>query len=651
MTTYSVFQEEQEDSSVSAGGMRGTVKERILFWGGLVFALVQFILPVYVYLIDLQLRAIHVGLGISLAFLVYPFRKALKGEKVSWRDLVIVLGVLVSNINIFLKTMDIYNEPGSASNLDLALGIFLFVMVLEAARRTMGWIIPGLLVCLFGYIFLSPYLPGIWQMRGLKWQLVINSLYYSPLGIYGAVTGMSATFISMFIIFGSVLSVTGAGKTFIDLALALAGKYTGGPAKTCVVASALFGSISGSAVANVMVTGTYTIPLMTKSGYKPNFAGAVEAISSTGGGITPPIMSITAFMMAEFLNMSYLKIIVYAIIPCVLYYTGVIAGVHFLTKRQGLKGLPKDQIPRWRDILTFHKMAGFLVPLSILLIMIYLGQPLIEAGFQASVAAVIIYFVMNYRTHGWKKLFADMIKALSGGGLDIVRLVPILVSMSVLVNLIGLAGLAPKISGVIFDVGVHNIYVSLLIASILPLVLGLALPVVPTYLLSVSILSPVMLKLGVDIVAAHLFFIYWGVLGAVTPPTCEAAVISAGIAKGDWMKTGWYAMGLGAVAFCLPYFMVLDPALVGRGPAGHVAFAAVTGFMGAIAMSYGLFGWKDSPVNIPLRALFFGGGTMLLFPGFVVTGIGAAVTAAALILNKVIKPRAVAMAAAGGHPG
>jgi TRAP transporter 4TM/12TM fusion protein len=615
--SYSMFQEELQE-------------DKVMFWGGLTFALVQFILPVYVYLIDLQLRAIHVGMGISLAFLVYPVSKRINKGKLYFWDMLIILGVIVSNVNIYLKTMDIYNQPGSASNLDLALGIFLFIVVLEAARRSMGMIIPTMLLLLVGYVFLSPYMPGIWQMRGLDWQLVVNSLYYSPLGIYGSVTGMSATFISMFIIFGAFLSVTGAGKTFIELALALTGRFTGGPAKTCVIASALFGSISGSSVANVMVTGTYTIPLMTKSGYKPNFAGAVEAISSTGGGITPPIMSITAFMMAEFLNMSYLKIILYAIIPCVLYYTGVMGGVHFLTKRQGLKGLPKDQIPRWRDILTFHKMAGFLVPLAILLLMIGFGKPL---------AALVIYFIMKYRDSNMKKLCVDVFKALSSGGLDIVRLVPILVSMSVLVNLIGLTGLAPKLSTIIFDMGSHNIYISLLIAAILPLVLGTAMPVVPTYLLSVSILSPVLMKLGVDEVAAHLFFIYFGVLGSVTPPTCEAAVVSAGIAKGDWLKTGFYACGLGAVGFCLPYFMVLDPALIGRSTPGNVIFAAVSGFIGAISMSYGLFGWKkDSLINIPLRAMFLVSGVMLLFPGLKITATGAVIAGIALILDRVIKP-------------
>jgi TRAP transporter 4TM/12TM fusion protein len=621
----------------AAAQARKTLKAHLLFWGGLLFALVQLVIPVYVYLIDLQMRAIHVALGLSLAFFIYPFAKALKKEKLHFWDILIVLGVLVSNINIYLKTMQIYNNPGSASTLDLALGIFLFVMVLEATRRSIGMIIPGMLLAMLGYIYIAPYLGGVWQMKRLSWDLLVNSIYFSPLGIFGAVTGMSATFIAMFVIFGALLSVTGAGRTFIELALALTGRFAGGPAKTAVIASAMFGSISGSAVANVMVTGNYTIPMMKKYGYEPNFAGAVEAIASTGGGVTPPIMSITAFMMAEFLNLSYLKIIGFALIPCLLYYTGVFSGVHFTTVRQGLKGLPDEEIPRWRTILTFKKMAGFLVPTCTLLYMIYAGKPLLEAGFYASASAVVVYFLANFRDRRCKDLFIDLVRELSQGGLDIVRLVPILVSMSVLVNLIGLAGVAPKISGLILEVGTENLYMSLLIASILPLLLGTALPVVPTYLLSVSILSPALLKLGIDMVAAHLFFIYWGVLGAVTPPTCEAAVVAAGISKGDWLKTGWNACKLGATAFCLPYFMVLHPALCARGEATDIAFAAVTGFLGSISMAYGLFGWKASPYNWPLRTLFFAGGAMMLFPGVQVTLAGAVTVAAGLVFDRLLK--------------
>jgi len=217
-----------------------------------------------------------------------------------------------------------------------------------------------------------------------------------------------------------------------------------------------------------------------------------------------------------------------------------------------------------------------------------------------------------------------------------VRLVPILVCMSVLVNLIGVTGLAPKLSAVILEIGTENLYLSLLIASILPLVLGTALPVVPTYLLSMSILTPALLKLGVDEVAAHLFYIYWGVLGAITPPTCEAAVVAAGIAKGNWVRTANYAMKLGAVAFCLPYFMVLHPALVARDTPERIGIAAVTGFLGAVSMAYGLFGHAPSRWNPLLRVLFFAGGMMMLFPGMEISAAGLGVAAASLVLNRLL---------------
>jgi TRAP transporter 4TM/12TM fusion protein len=616
---------------------KGLTQKNVLFLGGLMFALFQLVIPVFVHLIEIQLRAIHVLIGISLAFLAYPLRKSAAGERLSVSDGIIIAVVVASNVNILLKAMDIYYQPGTAGDLDLVLGFAMFVLVLEAARRTMGLTVLLLLLGLVAYIFLAPWFPGIWQMKRLSWSFLINSVYFSPRGIYGGVTGMSATFISMFVLFGAVLSVTGAGRTFIDIALALTGRFTGGPAKTAIVASTMFGSISGSAVANVMVTGSYTIPLMKKNGYEPEFAGAVETISSTCGGVTPPIMSITAFMMAEFLNISYLSIIGYALIPCVLAYSGIFAGVHFRTVRLGLKALPPEEIPRWREILTFHKLSGFLVPTLTLLLMIAAGHPLTEAGFYASAAALVVYAVNNYRAMGLKGMLAAVIQALSAGGLDIVRLVPILVSMSVLVNLIGITGLAPKISAVILEIGVENLYLSLLIAAIMPLLLGTALPVVPTYLLSMSILTPALLKLGVDVVAAHLFYIYYGVLGAVTPPTCEAAVVAAGIAKGDWAKTANHAMKLGAVAFCLPYFMVLHPALVARDTPGEVVLAFVTGLAGAVTMAYGFFGWSNSRINWVLRILFFTGGIMMLFPDLRITLTGAALTVGAYGLHRAVR--------------
>ncbi len=615
---------------------KGFTTRNVLFVGGLGFALFQLVLPVFVHLIDLELRALHVLFGISLAFFQFPFRAGRERQRPGFWTWLAAAAVAAATLNVFFKAMDIYARPGTADTVDLALGAVLFVLVLEAGRRTMGIAAPILLLSLVAYIYCAPWFPGVWQMRRLSGSFLLGSVYYSPLGIFGGVTGMSATFIAMFVLFGALLSVTGGGRTFIDLALALTGRFTGGPAKTAVVASSLFGSISGSAVANVMVTGNYTIPLMKKYGYEPEFAASVEAISSTGGGVTPPIMSITAFMMAEFLNLSYLKIIVYALIPCVLYYTGVMAGVHFRTVRLGLRGLPREEIPPWSEILRFKKLAGFLVPTGTLLWLIFSGYPLVEAGFWASAAALTVYAVNHVREVGGRELAAGVLRALSAGGLDIVRLVPILVCMSVLVNLIGVTGLAPKLSAVILEIGTENLYLSLLIASILPLVLGTALPVVPTYLLSMSILTPALLKLGVDEVAAHLFYIYWGVLGAITPPTCEAAVVAAGIAKGNWVRTANYAMKLGAVAFCLPYFMVLHPALVARDTPERIGIAAVTGFLGAVSMAYGLFGHAPSRWNPLLRVLFFAGGMMMLFPGMEISAAGLGVAAASLVLNRLL---------------
>jgi len=613
-----------------------------LFFGGLVFALVQLILPIFFSLIDIQLRAIHIAIGISLALMNFPFFKDKDApeengkKRIDIISILMIVVVIAANINTILKAFDIYANPGTASTLDLIFGAALTVVILESARRSVGWAIPVMVVLLLGYIFTGKYFPGIWRLKGIDLSYVINSIYYSPLGIYGSVTGMSATFIAMFIIFGSLLSATGGGKTFIDLALALTGRFTGGPAKAAVIASALFGSISGSSVANVMVTGNYTIPMMKKLGYKPEFAGAVEAIASSGGGITPPIMSITAFMMAEFLNISYLRIIGYALLPCCLYYLGVFFGVHFQTKRRGLGTLSKEELPKWKDILTLDRLAGLLVPTAILLVMVGLGQSLIKAGFYAAISSIVIFILQGLKSRSLKDSLKLIVNALSEGGLDVARIVPILVSVGILVNLIGITGLAPKISGIILEVGGQNLLFSLLIATIVPFLLGTSLPTVPTYVLSISILAPPLMRLGFDPVAIHLFFIYWAILGGVTPPTCTTAVAAAGIAKSNWVKTGFNAVKLGAVAFILPYFFVLNPALVGRSDALSILIHGVTAAAGAIGIPYALFGMPSTKVALPLRVVLFVGSILLLFPGEIESAIGIALVLVSLAGDRFI---------------
>jgi TRAP transporter 4TM/12TM fusion protein len=598
-------------------------RTNILFWGGLIFAIVQLVLPIFVSLIDLQLRAIHIISGISLASLAYPYRKSdQENNEISLWDLFLIAIVIIANVNTFLKAMQIYMIPGSASTFDLIIGSLLILVILDSARRSVGWAIPIFVAVLFLYIIIGPKLTGIWRLPGLSWKFVINSVYFSALGIYGSITGMSATFIAMFIIFGALISGAGGGKTFIDIALALTGRYRGGPAKTAVVSSALFGSISGSGVANVSVTGNYTIPLMKRLGYSPDFAAGVEAIASTGGGITPPIMSISAFIMAEFLGIPYLKVIAYALIPCLLYYTGVFAGVHFETVRKGLSAVPKSEIPSWQSILKFKRIASLIIPTGVLLYFIAIGRALIFAGFYACVAVIIVFLLSSLSLSGLKENIIKIGNGLSEGGLGLSKIVPILVSVNILVNMIGITGIAPKISELILSIGGDNLLLALLIATIIPFILGTSLPVVPTYILSLSILSPSLLKLGIDQIALHLFFIYWSLLGGVTPPTCTQAIVAAGIAKSNWLKTALVAVKLGIVAFIIPYFFVLNPALVGRDNVWSVITYTVSAFFGALLLAYGFFGRIKSHFNSIFRILYVGSGFLLMCPKHILSIIG-----------------------------
>ncbi len=600
-------------------------RDRVLFWGGLTFSLTQLLLPIFMNLIDLQLRAIHIIMGISLASLAYPYGKSNQEDnnRITFWDICIIAIIIVANVNIFLKAMKIYMIPGSGTTVDLIIGTLLIIVILDAARRSVGWAIPIFVGVLFLYVFLGPKLSGIWRLPGLSWRFVLNSVYFSALGIYGSITGMSATFIAMFIIFGSLISGAGGGKTFIDIALALTGKYRGGPAKTAVVSSALFGSISGSGVANVVVTGSYTIPLMKRLGYNPDFAGAVEAIASTGGGITPPIMSVAAFIMAEFLGIPYLKIIVYALIPCLLYYTGVFAGVHFETVRSGLAAVPENEIPTWESILKFKRLAALIIPMAVLLYFIGIGRALIFAGFYACVAVIVVFLLSDLSSEGLKDTLIKIRDGLSEGGLALCKIVPILASVGILVNMIGITGIAPKLSSVIFEVGGDNLLLALFIATIIPFILGTSLPVVPTYILSISILAPSLIRLGVDQIALHLFFIYWAILGGITPPTCTQAIVAAGIAKGNWFKTAIISVKLGIVAFIIPYFFVLNPALVGRSDTISVITYTISAFFGAMLLAYGFFGSLKGRLNKIFRFIYVGSGILLMCPSHILSIMGA----------------------------
>ncbi|MDO8567785.1 MAG: TRAP transporter fused permease subunit, partial [Dehalococcoidales bacterium] len=557
-------------------------------------------------------------------------KKGTKGKaKVPVRDWLFLAVILAANINIFLNWLPIYETPGESSLRDLILGGLLIVIALETTRRSTGWVLPVILVFTFIYVFMGPRIPGSWGHTGFSLKFVIDSVYFSPIGIYGAMTGYSATFVAVFIIFGSLLMVTGGGETFIDLALLVAGKFRGGPAKVAVVSSALFGTISGSPTANVSVCGTYTIPLMKRLGYDRNFAGGVEAMASTGGIITPPVMGITAFVMAEWIGVPYIKIAMYAIIPCALFYIGIFAGVHFEALRLKLSPVPKNEIPHWKKVLTPSRLVPFCAPLIILIWLLLSGYDLTDAGFYSCMAVIVFYLVKDFSLLGMKKRVVDVVKALSNGGQSLAMIVPVFVTVGMLVNLLGITGIAPKISGVIVDMGSQYLIGGLLTGAIVPLVLGTALPTTATYLISIPLIAPALIRLNLDIVSVHMFLFYWAALAAVTPPTCVPCIVAARIAGGHWMKVSMAGMRLGIVAFLMPFFFILEPALLARGALTDILLHSASGVVGAFLLASALSGYMRNVTNPAIRLLYGISGLMLLYPSYPVHiwGVGIALVA------------------------
>ena len=601
----------------------------MIFWAGLALALFQLFVPVLSDLFDMQLRALHVALATCVILLAVPLVRAV--------DYALMAVVIAANAVIFVHWQDIITYPGNATTWELVLGAILIAILIDAARRAAGWAIPVMVILMFVYVFAGAYMPGMWAHPGFPLEHVIETLYYSASGIYGSLTGTSATFIAMFILFGALLEVTGGGKTFMDFALWAAGRMKGGPAQVCVAASAGFGMISGSAVANVSVTGNYTIPLMRKLGYHPNFAGGVESMSSIGGSLSPPIMGIASFIMADLLAVPYIEVMKYAIIPCVLFYTGIIAGIHFEASRIGLAPLPPQDIPRLRDIATWANTAPLIIPVIVLMGLLFADYTLLTSGFYSGLAAIALY-VFSSRT-GIRERAVATVRALSEGGVAVAQIAPLLIAVAMFTALLGLTGVAAKISAVILEMGGDYLFVSLLIAAIIPLLLGAPLPVAATYILSAALIAPALIRLKLDPAAVHMFLLYWATLASVTPPTCTASVVAARIAGGDWFKTSLVGMRLGIVAFIVPFFFVVNPALIWKGPALHIVFHAVAGLAGAMFLAGGFFGYVVGHLNWIMRGVYLVAGGLLLAPDRRLVAAGAVLAALALLTEFLLRRR------------
>lgn len=573
-------------------------------------------------------RDIHLTLILVIVFLLFPMTRRGDMEKASIIDYGLILLALASGAYIVLFYQDIVLRAGAASTTDIVFGGIMVLLILEATRRATGWV----LVCIAGafliYNFIGPFIPGLLGHKGYSFGRVISQLYLTTEGIFGVPLGVSASYIFLFIFLTSMLEKLGMGQFLLRLAMALMGRFTGGPAKVAVLASGFLGSINGSAVANVVGTGTFTIPLMKKNGYKAHFAGAVEACASSGGQLMPPVMGAAAFIIAEFLGIPYVNVVFAAIIPALLYYLCVLFGVHFEAGRLGLKGLPREELPSARAVLK--EGWFYLIPLAVLIFFLAVLQYTpIRAGFYSIIVMFLVSFVSKDSRINIERFKDGAVVAAR----NTVVVALACAAAGLVIGSINLTGAGLKISAAIVAASNGILWLALLLTALVALLMGMGLPTTAAYIVTGTMAAPALINMGVLPLGAHLFVFYFAIISAITPPVALAAYAAAGIAQDDPMRIGFTSCRLGLSAFIVPFLFALEPALIAVGDGMHIAWACITAIFGVMALAGGNSGYVFTNAFWWERVLLIGGALLCMHPGIFTDMIGIIMIAIALASN------------------
>lgn len=573
-------------------------------------------------------RAVHLAFGLLLIYLLYPGRSSWSRTTLHPVDLILGLIATATPIYIIVFYNELVTRAGINTSTDLLVGLVGIVLLIEATRRVVGW--PMILVALFfiTYSFLGPYMPGVLAHRGLGWEELVGHLYFTTEGVFGIPLGVSSTFIFLFILFGAYLETTGLGKFFIDLSNALAGWAAGGPAKVAVLSSGLMGTVSGSSVANVAGTGSFTIPMMKKLGYRPEFAGAVEAAASTGGQLMPPVMGAAAFLMAEFVGVPYIDVVKAATIPALLYYVGVWLGVHYEAKKYGLKGTPRELLPKFKDLL-FEK-GHLAIPLIVIVYLLVTGYTPMRAALVAIVLAIGASMLKkSTRITPWQ-----IVEGLINGAKGILGVLVACATAGIIIGVVTKTGVGLKLATALLELAGGNLIPAMFFTMITSLLLGMGVPTTANYVITSTIAAPALEQMGIPILAAHMFAFYFGIVADVTPPVALAAYAGAGIAGSNPMRTGVVAAKLAIAAFIIPYVFVLSPTiLMINATIPTLIMATLTALIGMWGLSISMIGFFVAPTTKLERILYFVGGIFMIDPGGMTDLIGIAILATASFLQ------------------
>ena len=583
-------------------------------------------------------KSISLSGALLLIFWLLPARGRRHGEdtqakagarQMPWYDWALLISGLTGAgyVVFFHEAVLDYGFYGTLDTKGIVLSLMLVVPLMEAVRRTTGWALPIVILCLVLLTMFQQFLPGLLYGRGYPLERLLYSAYVGDAGIFGLPLRIASEIVIIFLIFGALMEGAGASRWFMDLALALTGWSRGGPAKAAVIASAMFGSISGSPSSNAATTGVFTIPLMKRVGYTPAFAAAVEAVASTGGMILPPVMGAIVFIMVEWISVSYADIVIAAAVPAILYFLIVFVSVHLQACHDGIQALPRDELPRLWPV--FAKGWYYLIPVAALVYFLIIRSlsPGV-AGVYTFGFVIAVSFLSRERAN-WLTPKA-IVRAFEDGVSRWVVIAAITASVGIMIGALELSGVGIKISRFIVDLAQGNLYLTLVYVGVTCLIVGMGLDATPAYITLATLMAPALVRVGVPEMAAHLYVIYWGLASFYTPPTCIAVYVTCGISGSKVWETGWESVKLGIAAFLVPVAFAINPGLLLKSSLPEIMLATSTALVGAILLAAGIRGYAYGMISGVQRVILVVAGILFIAPGLKLPAIGLVLTLLAL---------------------
>ena len=605
----------------------------------------------------LQHRSIHVAMMLILSFALYPATKKASRKTIAWYDYVLMILSAVTAVYMYTNYNTIVNRAGVVNGTDVIVGAILTVLVLEATRRVCGSALPILSLIFILYALMGRRagmipinIPGIFLHRGYTLPKMFSNFYTNTEGIYGSSVNVASTYIFLFICFGEFMNKCGMGKFFNDIATALAGWSKGGPAKVAIIAAGLLGMINGAAVAVVVTTGSFTIPLMKKDGYDNEFSGAVVATGSVGGQLMPPVMGAAAFIMAETLGIKYNYLLVCAIIPAVIYYLGILFQIQLRADRLNMKPTPREELPKVGQVM---KESGHLaIPIIFLVYMLFFsGKTVIMAAFYSIICTIVVAELRK----NTRMSLNDIIAALAKSAVSTVSVAIACACVGCIVGVCSITGFALNLANAIVMIGQNSLLFTLVFSMVTCMILGMGLPSIPAYIITSTVAAPALVQLGIPDIAAHMFCFYFAMFANLTPPVALASFAAAGISGGDPMKTGWASVKLALAGFILPYMFVYNNSLLligqqinadtGKMEVVRTGFAAgamtaVFSVIGVALLSIAVEGHLFKKVSLPLRVLAIIGAFLLMTPSMPLNLAGIAIAVAVIVVQKAVGGKA-----------